>query len=90
MKKDHYIFNLNKIEGDVLTLTQNLIQVQESDDIDNINNFLKAMENVCDPIFAKNIKVPTERPENFNSTDRKIQPWLTKNVGRYEIDFIEN
>ena len=77
MKKDHYIFNLNKVEGDVLTLTQNLIQVQESDDIDkNINNFLKVMENVCDPIFAKNIKVPIERPENFNSTDRKNQPWF--------------
>lgn len=77
MKKDHYIFNLNKVEGDVLTLTQNLIQVQESDDIDkNINNFLKVMENVCDPIFAKNIKVSIERPENFNSTDRKNQPWF--------------
>ena len=77
MKKDYYIFNLNKVEGDVLTLTQNLIQVQESDDIDkNINNFLKVMEKVCDPIFAKNIKVPIERPKNFNSTDRKNQPWF--------------
>lgn len=34
------------------------------------------MENVCDPIFAKNIKVSIERPENFNSTDRKNQPWF--------------
>ena len=85
MKKDHYIFNLNKVKGDVLTLAQNLIQVQESDDIDNINIFLKVMENVCDPIFAKNIKVPKTSTLLIGKANRG----LTKSVRLYEIDFIE-
>ena len=39
MKKDQYIFNLNTAENDILTLAENLIQVQESEDVDkNINN----------------------------------------------------
>ena len=38
--------------------------------VENIYNFLKVIVNVCDPPFTKT-KLATEKPENFNVTDRK-------------------
>ena len=77
IKKDQYISNLNGVENELSGLTDNLMQTREPENIDrNINSFLKIMENVCDPLFAVKINVPTENSDDLKYTDRKNKPWF--------------
>ena len=90
-KKNQYIFNLNGAENDFFDFTSNLMQAREPGDIDeNIDNFFNLMENVCDPLFAKNLNVSTGglliKIILINNKDHGS----TKNVKHCVIVFTEN
>ena len=67
------------------------MEAREPGDIDeNIDNFLNLMENVCDPLFAKNLNVPIGglliQIILINNKDHGSM----KNVKHCEIVFTEN
>lgn len=77
VKKDEYIFNLNGSEHELLNLVSNLTHASKPDDIDeNIGDFLNLMENVCDPIFAKLLKIPNETDTNYSYNHQSNRPWF--------------
>ena len=76
-KKDQYIFNLIGVENEFSDLTSNLMQACEPADIDeNINTFLNLMEKACDPLFAKNLNVPTGESTYLLLANKQQRPWF--------------
>ena len=76
-KKDQYIFNLIGVENEFSDLTSILMQACEPTDIDeNINTFLNLMEKACDPLFAKNLNVPTGESTSLLLANKQQRPWF--------------
>ena len=75
-KFSEYINNLKLQEEKFRTLTLHLSSAKSQQEIDeNMGNFVKIMDDICHPLFSKNL--PVTRTENFGSeTKKSSRPWF--------------
>lgn len=87
---EEYMTNINFQEQEFFHLQQKLNEARTGQDIDeNISEFINAMSEICDPLFAKNIRLGSNN-NFFSAFKEKNQPWFDQEcTNKREIFYSE-
>ncbi|MEW8548380.1 MAG: reverse transcriptase family protein, partial [Candidatus Thiodiazotropha sp.] len=87
---EDYMSNISSREQQFLQLQTKLSEAQSGQDIDeNISNFVNVMSEICDPLFAKTVRIGSEN-NKYTSFKENNQPWFDQECSnKREIFYLE-